>query len=34
LLIVAGRQSASASTIDPTALRPIMLILPTVFVRV
>src|SRR5262245_603677 len=32
LLIAAGRHSASASTIDPTALRPLILVLPTVFV--
>jgi hypothetical protein len=29
---VAGRYSASASTNDPTAFRPVMPVLPTVFV--
>jgi hypothetical protein len=32
LLKVGGRQSANASTIDPTAVRPVMPVLPTVFV--
>src|SRR5262252_4709641 len=33
LLIAAGRQRPSASIMDATALRPVMSVLPTVFVR-